>query len=286
MSIYNEKIPLLNNSTYIIRRFEIPYIDFPVHMHPEFEINFVTNAKGVRIVGDSIKNFETHDLVMTGPYLPHQWKTNEETHFSKEKSEQVVIQFHQEFMGKDFLERKETAQIKTLIEKSKRGILFGKKTVQKAAKLLRELLKLEEFNGLLHFFRLLDLLANSTDSHMLASVDFSVNRRNTYHKDKINPIFDYLQSHFTENIKMQDVARKFNMSASAFCHYIRKKTAKSFTQLLNELRIAYSCKLLINTDENIARICYRSGYNNLSYFNKRFKQFKGITPKQFRAKYH
>jgi AraC-like DNA-binding protein len=91
--------------------------------------------------------------------------------------------------------------------------------------------------------------------------------------------------HFRENVSLQSVAKQYNMSESAFAHFIRKKTGKSFTSLLNEMRIGYACRQLIDTDKNIAEVCFECGYNNISYFNRKFRELKTRSPKTFRKEY-
>jgi len=68
----------------------------------------------------------------------------------------------------------------------------------------------------------------------------------------------------------------------AFCNYFKKCTKKTYIDFLNEVRVGYACKQLIDTQSNIASICYDSGFNTLANFNKQFLKVKRNTPSGYR----
>jgi len=73
--IQQEITPITNEDLFIILNHPNAHFDYPIHCHPEYEINLVMNTRGSRIVGDSTEDFGPLDLVMTGPYVPHVWKS-------------------------------------------------------------------------------------------------------------------------------------------------------------------------------------------------------------------
>ena len=73
------------------------------------------------------------------------------------------------------------------------------------------------------------------------------------------------------------------MSETAFSHFFKKQTQRSFTEYLIDVRIGYAAKLIIDSEKNINEICYESGFNNISNFNRTFKNKRGITPSEFRS---
>ena len=75
------------------------------------------------------------------------------------------------------------------------------------------------------------------------------------------------------------------MAPNAFCRYFKKRTKKSFTQYLNEIRIGHACKLLIEGNLQIATICYQSGFNTLTNFNRQFKSLMNMTPTDYMEQY-
>ncbi|WP_337994843.1 helix-turn-helix domain-containing protein [Polaribacter ponticola] len=74
------------------------------------------------------------------------------------------------------------------------------------------------------------------------------------------------------------------MTKNAFCKYFKKRTNKTYISFLTELRIENACKLLnSNKDLSIAEIAFKSGFNNISNFNRKFKELKKVTPLKYRC---
>lgn len=90
--------------------------------------------------------------------------------------------------------------------------------------------------------------------------------------------------HFKEEIRIEEVADLASMSYSGFCRYFKNRTKKNFSHFVNEIRIGYACKRLIESDISVSSVCYESGFNNLANFNKQFKNIVKTTPYQFQQK--
>jgi AraC-like DNA-binding protein len=105
---------------------------------------------------------------------------------------------------------------------------------------------------------------------------------NTKDSERLNTVFDFVMRNFKEKISLDDVASLVNMSDSAFCRYFYKRTQKTFFEFLNETRIGYSCRLLLDGKKNVSEIAYESGFNNISHFNRQFLHIKGATPTAYK----
>lgn len=103
--------------------------------------------------------------------------------------------------------------------------------------------------------------------------------------ERINNVINYILQHYKEDIELGTIAEIANYSKAAFCRFFKQRTRKTFTQFLNEVRIAQACKLLRNTDLNISQVCFESGYNNVSNFNRQFKRITETTPKDYVDKF-
>ncbi|HYH56689.1 MAG TPA: AraC family transcriptional regulator, partial [Anseongella sp.] len=99
--------------------------------------------------------------------------------------------------------------------------------------------------------------------------------------DKINEIYNYTFNNFTQPLSIEDVARTVHISPHSFCRYFKTRTSKTYIRFLTEIRIGHACKLILENSMSIARICYASGFNNLSNFNRRFKEVTGKTPMEY-----
>ena len=101
-------------------------------------------------------------------------------------------------------------------------------------------------------------------------------------KERIDKILQYTIDNFQEPVTLDDVAGSVAMSVPAVCNYFKKSTKKTYIDFLNEVRVGYACKQLIDTQNNIASICYDSGFNTLANFNKQFLKVKKLTPSVYR----
>jgi AraC-like DNA-binding protein len=81
---------------------------------------------------------------------------------------------------------------------------------------------------------------------------------------------------------LEEVAVLCYLSPGAFCRFFERSTGKSLFTYLKEVRIGFACKLLHESDLNVADICYQSGFNNLAHFNNQFKEICKVTPGQYR----
>lgn len=72
------------------------------------------------------------------------------------------------------------------------------------------------------------------------------------------------------------------MTTNAFCRFFKKHTQKSFSKFVNETRVGHACKLLEDKSLNISEVCYASGYQNLTNFNKFVKEIMNKNPRTYR----
>ena len=101
-------------------------------------------------------------------------------------------------------------------------------------------------------------------------------------KNRLDSVIKYIYENFTIDLSVQDVAAQANLSVSAFCHFFKKHTHKRLNEFVNELRIGYASKLLIETHNHVSDIAYQAGYNSISNFNKRFKEINMVSPSEYR----
>ena len=274
-----EKIsPEFGNSVLIKRHSETVKNKLPYwHFHPELELVFVDKARGKRHIGSHLSYFNNSQLLLTGANLPHNGFADR---FTTNGSE-TIIQFKEDFLGKDFLEIPEMAQIKNLFERAKKGILFGIETKKTLGPKIVELLNYEGIDRIIKFLTILKQLSLTKD-YTILNVDGFAFEVEPQDNVKIDIIFGYVRTHFTRPISLDEISNKVSMTVPAFCRYFKKVTGKTFTQFVNEFRIVHATKLLAENPTNITDICFESGFNNFSHFNKLFKKFTGTSPLKYR----
>jgi AraC-like DNA-binding protein len=130
---------------------------------------------------------------------------------------------------------------------------------------------------------LLSLLADSNEYELLSSAE--VSGQNVEDNDRLNKVFDFVMNNFREGIQLEKVAEIANMSYSGFCRYFKNRTKKNFSCFVNEIRIGYACKRLMESYLSVSDVCYESGFNNLTNFNEQFKKIVKLTPYQFKLKH-
>lgn len=92
----------------------------------------------------------------------------------------------------------------------------------------------------------------------------------------------YLEDHYMENVKLEQAAKIACLSKSPFSNLFKKLTGKTFIEYLLGIRLNEATILLKNTDLNISEICYKAGFNNLSYFERAFRKFFDVSPGHYR----
>jgi AraC-like DNA-binding protein/mannose-6-phosphate isomerase-like protein (cupin superfamily) len=281
-NIYHEITPLTDHDCFMVFARTKNKFDFPLHYHQEFELNFIERGKGARrIVGDSIETIEEHDLVLVGSNVPHGWFTHE---CDSTEIHEITIQFHRDLFGEKLLQRNQLNFIKTMLERSSRGISFSSDTLKNIKPRLLALKQKSGFDSVLELMSILHDLSISRNMRTLTSSSF-VNENFSYNSRRIEKAFEYIKANYDKNITLDDIAKVVSMTEVGFSRFIKKRTGKTFIDSLNDIRLGHASRLLIDTTLTIAEVSYRCGFNNLSYFNRIFKKRYNCTPKEFRENY-
>lgn len=250
------------------------------HFHPEMEIVYLNGGAGKRHIGNHISYYKDGDLIFIGANLPHFGFTDRLT---RNKSE-VVIQAKEDFLGVGFFDLPEMQSIKQLLERSSQGIIFHNPTKKKVGRQIEKMLGLSSFDQLISFLDILDQLASSKD-YTLLNVEQMVLETRPQDTKRMDAIYTLVSKEFTRTITLDEIAEKVSMTPQAFSRYFKKKTAKTFTQFVNEYRLVHASKLLSEQHLTITDVCYASGFNNFSHFNKTFKAFTGKSPSSYRDQF-
>ena len=274
-----QKIPLSEQSSFMADRFFTPYFETPWHYHPEYEVVLVIEGRGKRFIGNSVTDYETGDLCFIGSNLPHLYRKDD----ADATGGSLVIHFREDFLGKDFGSVPEMQKIKMLFERSSMGIQVNGEAKKKISALMNEMTSLNGMDRLISLLRILNMLADSDEYDLLSSPE--IKGQNSEDSDRLNRVFDYVMRNFREDIEMEDIAKLANMSYSGFCRYFKTRTKKNFTHFVNEIRVGYACRRLMETDLSAEHICYESGFNNKTNFMEQFRKIIKCTPYQFKKNY-
>lgn len=265
---------------------DLPHFIVPWHYHPAIEIMYITRGIGTRFVGDCIEQYEEGDVCMIGPNLPHEWR-NDDAYFDKEsglRATCICLFFKREIFDPNFIRLPEMNNIRDLIERSRRGLKFTGKSKLEITRFIRSSVNDVGVRKVTNLLTLLELMATLTEYELLASVGFT-NSVNSEDFERFNKVYKFLVKNFATSIRLEEVSTLVGLTPTAFCRYFKERTKKTFVEYLNEMRIGYSKKLLLENKMKISTISGEVGFPNLSNFISQFKKVTGMSPSQFQKQF-
>jgi AraC-like DNA-binding protein len=249
---------------------------FTWHFHPEYELTLITAGAGTRFVGDSIEEYAVGDVVLIGPNLPHTYASTLDQH----GHEAVVAQFRGDFLGVDAFGVPEFAAVADLLGRAGRGLRFPRGVDVDGFATLDRLAPADQTLTLL---AALVRLAG-VEARPLASTHYSPTLNRSAH-DRTTAVIRFLQSEYARPVSLDAVASAAHLSPAAASRLFRRTTGTTITAYLNTLRVNAACRQLVDTDRRIVDIAADCGYQNLSHFNRRFRRLKGMSPREYRARF-
>ena len=274
-----EKVPLVDSS-FLLKTESFSHYEIPWHVHPEYELALVTKAAGYRYIRDSVSEVNGDDLILLGPNLPHAWesKLNQE---NKGTVKQIIIQFSGDFLGEGLWKKPEFEHIGQMLKKANKGLEIYGKTRERIIRKIYRMLKMNKFERILELLTILDILAAENEYKTLSQVS-AEDFKSGSESQRINIVYNYVLQNFRQKCTVPMVASHFGMTPQSFCRYFKSRTRKTFINFLNEIRISNACKLLTSEDISIIEVCYNSGFESLSNFNRQFKKINKTTPLQYK----
>ena len=270
-----------NDCFYIVERHKSEST-FPIHSHEEFELNFIEGGRGVRrVVGDSIETIGDFELTLvTGDGLEHAW---EQGGCREKDIREITIQFSPRLLDDKLLSRNQFASIRKMFERARMGLTFSMPAIMRVYCLLDTLATKEErMDQFLDMLRILYELSLDTGARTLASNSFAKTVTGRESR-RVNKVKEFIAQHYTEEIKLDDLAGLVAMSPSAFSRFFKQYTGRGPVDYIIDVRMGVAARMLVDTTTSVSEICYACGFNNLSNFNRTFKARRGYTPRDFRA---
>lgn len=281
------KIVLKENESVKVALFEKPHFHSSIHFHPEYQLTMVLESTGSLLVQDKMCDFSPGDIFLIGPNIPHLFR-NEDSFYTKSKQKEknvrsIEIYFTEEAFGSTFLNIPEAIWIKDLLEKSVFGIKIPRNTSTHLTDLMNTIILQKDFDKILGLLKILHEISKNKDIETISLLPAPlVPQRNE--GSKIHRVYEYVMKHYYNPISLKDVAEHINMSHYAFCRFFKQRTGKTFVQVLNEIRIGFACKHLVEGKLQISDIAYQTGFGNLSNFIRQFKKINGETPSNYQKR--
>ena len=251
------------------------------HFHKEYELHLIVACSGKVFIGDYIGNFYPESLFLTGPNLPHNWISQVEEDEVVPKRD-MLVNFTDDLFESGSHIFAELKNLAPLLERAQYGIEFRcKKTITQAMTLMQHIEDAKGMARLGQFFILLDVLSVCEDYQLLSGVT-TPQLADEHSIDRTNRAVDYIFAHYARELPLEEVAQYLGMKPTYFSRVFKQATGRTFIEFVNRLRISKSCELLADGDKAVTDVCFESGFNNISNFNRRFQQLKGMTPSHYR----
>ncbi len=268
---------------FMIKELVVPYFTNTHHFHNDYELVFVLESTGKRVIGDHVGNFKKGDMVFVGPNLPHAWFNDKEYYNGQETfyARSIVSYFKSTWLSGLLQSLPQVSKLDKVLEYAKRGIKVEGEAHKRIAKILINHAGSVGLQESIDMLSILHELAENDNYQLLASVRYT-NQSSVNEAQRINQVYEYVMKHFSSNIRLDEIAEIAHMSPNAFCRYFKSQTQKNFSQFVNEVRVGHARKLLYNKDITVAQVCYESGFQSVTNFNKFFKRFTQQTPIEYR----
>lgn len=270
---------------YNIYRTYIPeaFSDFPIHWHDEMEIIKVVYGTARYIV--DFKEYILHqgDILIIPPSSLHYFERYENENFLGE-----TYIFDQKLVDGGNFDTCSSKYINPIFN----NIIFLPIHIVASSEHIKSLTSI--LNKILHchdshpdayelqikigFLEFINYFYSNNYYQVHKSQDISNERTTNLIKD----ITIYIEEHYSEKITLEMLANEANISVYYLSHIFRQYTNQTPIEYLNQYRLSTAANLLRTTDESIMDISFECGYNNVSYFNRAFKNKYNMTPKEYR----
>lgn len=257
---------------------------YPIrHFHPEMQITLILKGEGTWFIGTELGYFKSGMMFIIGSNVPHVFR-NETGEDAELATQSLSIYFRKDAFGNRFFDLPETHKINELMEEASKGLMVDNSHLDDASYMLHKVYGQNDFARIVAFFEFLDRLANQYTLHPISYSPFLGSMREEVNR-RVNDVFNYLNSNYHQpQISLKKLSDIANLSPNAFCKYLKKHTLKTYTQLLNEIRIEHARRDLLQSDKPIHEIAWGVGYRNVSNFNRHFLRIKGESPSEYRKK--
>lgn len=259
----------------------LPYIATPLHYHPHYELVWIKKGTGIRIVGDHIDQFKEGDMVLIGPNLPHVWE-NDKIYYKGNQDLKVdvfVVHFMDDIIA-NLLRFPELSGIRNTLSCSRQGLQIVGETNKALGEIIEQLFRAGSIERIILFLKIFQLLENTEEVFILSSSDFA-QFFSTPQSERMRKIFEFIGKNFNRNIQIEEISNIACMSPTAFCRYFKQKTGQSFISYLNNFRLVYAQNLLNSNKYKISTVSEMCGFQDISYFNRTFKQKNRMTPTEY-----
>lgn len=281
MKKFFKEFPPTIESSFIVKQ-EVGEFSNPFHFHDGYELTFIIHGRGKFYGGNQVMNFADGDLYFFGPMFPHYFVTEKNANSNVSMPHSIAIQFQEHFLGKELLEKPEFGKIKKLLKDVESSCLKIISPNRTSEALFHELTQ-PGIKGVLLLLELLDRLTSLPEKgYDVITLREYENSDSNKAFSKLDAVYRYVLENFKEEVNSKKAAGLAFLNEAAFCRYFKRQTKDTFSEFVNRVRVTHATSLLSDRNKSVVDICYESGFNNLSYFNRQFKEITNKSPLEYR----
>lgn len=260
-------------------RLEIDHHLVP-NFHDYLEIAFICGGRGICEIGSRRRRLLPGDLVLLGPHDVHTFWSD-----YRDPVRFLVVYFLPELVcapGQDSFDR---GFIEPFFQRQETRKHFRPSALADDA-IPRAILDLYTLGATKpYFYRhsqkvlLLQLLATIRTTLFTDALALRTRHRSL---ERLKPLLNEVDARHWQRMTIDEAASRVGCSRYYFCRLFKKTLGVSFVEYVNRTRIDHAKDLLISSDQAITYIAEEVGFENISHFNKTFREFTGVTPTHFR----
>ena len=295
MKPFKEHVQNVPSFDWIVREFHCRVEDSEFacswHYHSEYELVLYLDPgeafQGSYFAGDAIGDINHNTLLLYGPGLPHM-VAGRSVKSVKNNHHTLIVWFAHHWVERLQTLLPEARNLKRLLDNSAYGLSFSTETAQKVSALLNDVEKLDRHYQAIKVIEILVSLSDDSKAKTLSTTPYR--SRPISEDTELNQRFEratqYVEKYYGDAIKISDLCKKLHMSESSAYRMFEKHYGMSFSDHLKQYRIGKACELLANTSLPIALVAEKTGFKNISNFNRQFKELKVMTPTEFRHRFN
>lgn len=279
-----EKVPLRPGMSWRYQKMDLAALNKTKHYHNEFEIALHVGKKGELQVGQQQINVTSLSLFLLPPKTPHSYHCIDT--LCTDESISHIIWFTSDWVANMTYSCPEFRKVHDKLQSAGYGVKFSEQSAQKVHRLISTLdCEDTKLNQLALLIEILSILCVDKNTSPLLSSSHYIFNENNQPQSKVNRLARYLEDNFNQPITLKDVAHHMCLSSSSVHRLFLHHFGETFNQRLQKIRLSHAAQWLTESSTSIASISLHSGYQNQANFNRKFKQYKGVTPSEYRKKF-
>lgn len=249
-----------------------------LHKQSSWELSYIIRGKGQRTIGDRTERFQQGEIVLVVPEMPHQWKFDTPSASKDGMIENITITFPPVLLTELSNMFDEIEAMSLWFSELEKSLILPKETNQEMQAIMRNMTEQDDCERLIALFRLLVMIWKSDTKRQFGR--FLIDQK----KVVINKLIAYLHCNFKRQVTIQQLADYVGMNGTSLCALFKSTTQKTIMQYLLEYRISMVKEGLKRDDTPVSQVCYECGFRDIPYFNRTFKKYTGMTPKEYRSR--